>query len=163
LAVGLAARLGGALADHAAEDANPSSEDLAALGPYLDTLLPAGDAPAATAVGVLAHVLTKAGGNVQYQRLLHQGCRWLDGQAVRLGAKDFSAGEPAARERIVAEASVLQRGTLPRRFFERTRADAFEHYYAQQSVWVWLGYPGPPQPRGFPEHNQAPPTRAHEA
>ncbi|MDZ7810314.1 MAG: hypothetical protein U5L11_09370 [Arhodomonas sp.] len=52
--------------------------------------------------------------------------------------------------------SVSARPTLPRRFFEWSWTEAFTHLYAQPAVWEWLGYSGPPQPRGFPDHHGPP-------
>ena len=156
LLAALAARMASAAPTAAGLSSSRSAEPLAALRPYLDTLLPGGEAPAASAVGVDSFLLAKAGANASYRRFLDLGCRWLDRRAAGLGAESFAGADAALRERVVGGAVGMDRDQFPRQFFERTRFDAFEHYYAQQAVWSWLGYPGPPQPAGFMDHSSAP-------
>ncbi len=138
--------------------AKPALDDrpLKALAPFLDTLIPADESPAATALGVDRRLIDKAAGDASYRRLLAQGCRWLDRAARKLGAADFAALPDGGREAVVALFAAARRGSRPRIFFETTRSDAFFHYYAHSESWAGLGYDGPPQPAGFPDH-AAPP------
>ena len=46
--------------------------------------------------------------------------------------------------------------SLPRVFFKAVQYYAFEIYYAHPETWVSLGYPGPPQPMGFPNYAEPP-------
>jgi hypothetical protein len=129
---------------------------LAALGPYLDTLIPQDSTPSATQLGVDEALITDAREHRRFARLLALGCAWLDKQAVDLGAEEFSALDEAARELLVARAERSPRKSLAQQFFLHTQARAFFHYYAQTAAWQGLGYAGPPQPVGFPEQAQPP-------
>jgi hypothetical protein len=110
---------------------------LSALGPFLDTLLPEDESPSATQLGV------------------H---RWLDQQAMALGAGDFASLQPEQREAIAGRAEQSAPRTLPSAFFRGVRAVAFESYYAHPESWPSLGFAGPPQPRGFMDY-AGPPGR----
>jgi hypothetical protein len=133
-----------------AEASAPSPADpLSPLGAWLDTLLPAdGASPAASALGCEAALRERAAREPGYLRLLEAGCAWLDAQA---GGR-FAALDEAAREAIGARAAAAPARSLPETFFRLTRRDAFEFYYAQPRSWSALGFAGPPQPDGFPDH-----------
>ena len=133
----------------AGEKAAANGAEWNALGPFLDTLIPGGDAPSASETGVKTAILSNAASDPRRRRLLLRGCRWLDVQALRRGASKFSALTPSLREEVVSIAAASKRRTVPRVFFDQVRKDAFEHYYLQPAVWRWLNYPGPPQPKGF--------------
>ncbi len=158
LAAGIIAHVRGLLASMVKPSA-PGVPAFAALAPYLDTLIPADESPAASALGVDRRLIDKAAGDAGYRRLLAQGCRWLDRAARKLGAADFAALPEGGREAVVALFAAARRGSRPRIFFETTRSDAFFHYYARPESWAGLGYDGPPQPVGFPDH-AAPPGGA---
>ena len=138
--------------------AKPALDDdpLKALAPYLDTLLPADESPAASALGVDRRLIDKAAGDAGYRRLLVDGCGWLDRAARRLGAADFAALPERRREALVALIADAAPGSAHRIFFETTRWDALFHYYARPESWAGLGYDGPPQPAGFPDHDRPP-------
>jgi hypothetical protein len=127
-----------------------------ALGPYLDTLLPEDATPSATQLGVDKAVIARARKNRRFARVIALGCAWLDKQATDLGAEEFAALDEAAREAVVTTAEQSPRRSLPRLFFTTTRRFAFSHYYAQPASWKGLGYSGPPQPIGFPDHARPP-------
>lgn len=127
---------------------------------YLDTLIPADESPSAIHLGVAEAMVAKAKSDTSYQRLLQQGCDWLDEQARQYGAAHFAALREAERERIVSLAAVGAAGLQPLIFFHRTREDAFVAYYARPESWAGVGYAGPPQPRGFMDYAQAPSRRA---
>lgn len=130
---------------------------LTALAPYLDTLIPAdGRTGSAGDLGVTERLRDKMRLESGYVRLARRGCRWLDDAARRRGAGDFAALDAAGREAIVVLAAAARKRSLPRVFFERTRGDAMAAYYAEPAVWADIGYDGPPQPRGFPDHARAP-------
>ena len=55
------------------------------------------------------------------------------------------------------QAAAAANNTLPRVFFERTRGDAFFHYYGHPESWRGITYyRGPPQPLGFLDYDQPP-------
>jgi len=130
---------------------------------WLDTLLPADEfSPAASELGVSSRVVGKALGNPDYLRLIRAGCRWLDQQALARGVQTFARLGAPGREQVVRLAEQATMKSLPRMFFEHTRADAFQFYYTQPEAWVMLDYPGPPQPRGFMDRTTRPPaSQAH--
>ncbi len=127
-----------------------------AFGPYLDTLLPADESPAATGLGLDTIILTGARRNPKLTRVIELGCAWLDHQAAQRGAVDFTGLDETGRIAIVTTAERSAGRSLPRVFFTATRNLAFREYYAQPAAWKGLGYNGPPQPAGFPGHDRAP-------
>ncbi len=128
-----------------------------ALGPLLDTLLPAGVAPAATELGVDTALMAEAGGNPNLARLLELGCAWLDRQAAQFAyGTGFAGLAEAQRVAIVEAAEAAPARSLPRVLFAAVRDRAFHHYYAEPRAWAHLRYPGPPQPVGFPGHDGPP-------
>lgn len=128
---------------------------------WVDTLLPADEiSPGAGELGVPARIADKASGNPGYLKLVKSGCRWLDQQARDRGARDFAALDEDEREVIVRLAEQSAPRSLPRKFFEKTRDDTFQFYYARPESWVMLEYPGPPQPLGFMDYAQPPSTQA---
>jgi len=135
-----------------------TEEELGALGPYLDTLLPADETPAATQLQIDQLILQRAGTDKNLLRLLTLGCAWLDARAIDRDARPYSELEPTARMEIVREAEASSPRTLQRVFFEQTRGLAFHLYYARPEAWRGLAYAGPPQPRGFPDFNRPPVT-----
>jgi hypothetical protein len=125
----------------------------------VDTLIPADETPAASALGVdrgLTEFALRAEG---YRRLVEEGAAWLDRAARALGAKGFAAATSEQRIAVVRQAERARANTLPRLFFERVRADALSLYYAQPAAWPALGYAGPPQPGGFLDFEQPPSRR----
>lgn len=130
--------------------------DLASLGPFLDTLLPGDTTPSATQLGVGQSLLVRAEGSRQLLRLLTLGCAWLDTRAAEQGAAGFGSLDAQGRITVVQAAEESPLRSLPRVFFEQVRGMAFHIYYARPEVWPSLGYDGPPQPRGFPDHARPP-------
>lgn len=125
---------------------------------WIDTLLPMDEvSPAASEFGVDADIANKARDDPSYLRLISKGCLWLDQQARKRGMQGFAQLDEAGRERIVSLAEQAKTRSVPRAFFERTRSDAFQYYYARPESWDMLNYAGPPQPQGFPDYTQAPP------
>jgi hypothetical protein len=132
------------------------SESYRALGPYLDTLLPEDLTPSATRLGIDKVAIAQAGASKPFARLLTLGCAWLDAQAKEQGVQEFALLDPKARIAIVSQAEQAAMRSLPRAFFNQTRGFAFHHYYAHPASWKGLGYAGPPQPTGFPDHASPP-------
>ncbi len=129
--------------------------ELGTLKAYLDTLIPADEEmPGAVELGIAERMFF--GSSRRYRRLLRKGCDWLDKEAGKYGAKDFSVLSPARREEVVRRAAEGEKDSLPYLFFDLTRDEAFSLYYAEPRVWRALGYFGPPQPLGFMDYTQAP-------
>ncbi len=140
---------------------NPSArvDRLQGLEAWVDTLLPAdGELPGAIALG--AHQAIEASGrrNATLGALHAAGLDWADAQARSHGAPAFAALTRAQREDVVARAQHSPEGSAPRVFFQSTLDDTFFLHYSDPRSWPALGYDGPPQPRGFPDHAQAPRT-----
>ena len=145
---------GAALVDQLAT----APRELSALGPFLDTLIPADTTPSATQLGIHTRLLASAAAGADAE-LLATGCGWLDAQARFLGKSGFAALGETEREAIVARAAAAPPGALPNVFFQRVRSDSMRHYYSMPASWAGLGFDGPPQPRGFPGHDRPPPRR----
>jgi hypothetical protein len=152
-AMGVLAGLRGARALSAV---GAAGDPLAALGPWLDTLIPADESPAATALGVPDALVAQARKEKGALAFLEAGCRWLDSEAQRRGAANFAALAEPARDEIARATTVAAAGTAQRQFFDFTFRNATSHYYAHPVVWRTLGYNGPPQPHGFPNADQKP-------
>ena len=130
------------------------------LAAYLDTLIPADqEDPGAIALGVPARLSAAAASNAEYAGLLEQFGRWLDERARATGSHAFGDLEIGEREAIVRAAESADPTSLPYRAFQRTRQDAFAHYYADARSWPGIGYHGPPQPDGFRDYNLPPQDR----
>ena len=141
--------------------ARPPSAPLddSTLRAYVDVLIPADETPSATALGVDKQLLLVARGQRNYQRLLEFGLHWLNEQARGNYGRSFPELDERNRELVVGQAAAAGHRTLPRMFFERTRADAFFHYYGRPESWRGIAhYRGPPQPRGLLDYTQPPRT-----
>jgi hypothetical protein len=124
---------------------------------FLDTLIPDDETgPGASLLGVDGEVLRKSTQNNGEYALLVAGLHWLDEQARSSEAAPFAELTEEGREGVVALAAGAEPGSLPRRFFERIRSDAFYFYYAHPRAWAAIGYDGPPQPEGFLDYAQPP-------
>ncbi len=62
------------------------ADPLAALGPWLDTLIPADETSSATALGVREAILDRAREQSGAVAFLQSACGWLDGEAQKRGA-----------------------------------------------------------------------------
>jgi hypothetical protein len=94
-----------------------------------------------------------------YHRLLERGLDWLNTQAQFKHGRNFAQLDEPSRDAIVGQAATAGYGTLPRVFFEQTRADAFFHYYGHPESWRGIvQYRGPTQPLGFLDYAQPPRT-----
>ncbi len=127
-----------------------------AFGPFLDTLLPADESPSATQLGVDTAILESTTSFRKLARLIELGCAWLDRQAGTRGFDGFAALDESLRIEIVTAAEKSANRSLPRVFFKTIHQTAFQHYYSDPRSWPALAYNGPPQPHGFPGHDQAP-------
>ena len=131
----------------------------AVLAAYLDTLLPGdGASPAASALDLGAQIASGALAQAKYHELLVWGARWLHHRAMEVARSGFASLPEERRAVFVREAEQADPRTPQRIFFELTRQDAFGRYYANARTWPGIGYAGPPQPRGFPDHARAPRT-----
>jgi hypothetical protein len=131
-------------------------DPLAAFPAWLDTLIPADEAPSATALGLDAATLAEGPNKSQFLRIATLGCGWLDGEARKLGAAGFVALDQPTRDRIAEAAQNSPPRSMPWAFFNTTRAVAFAHYYARPESWAGLGISRPPQPEGYPDHADPP-------
>ena len=130
----------------------------ATLRAFVDLLIPADEiTPSASALGVDKQLLTVANGKPAYQRLLELGLDWLNTQSRADFGGNFPELDEGKRETIVRQAAAAAYNSLPRVFFERTRADAFSFYYSRPESWRGIAYyRGPPQPLGFMDYARAP-------
>ena len=138
-------------------DIPPSAVLDSTLRAYVDALIPADETPSGTALGVDGQLRRVAAGQPDYQDLLNRGLAWLHERAHVAYGRSFPELDEASRDGIIRQAATAHHNTLERMFFERTRADAFFHYYGRAESWRGIRhYRGPPQPLGFMEYTQAP-------
>jgi hypothetical protein len=131
----------------------------ACLDVWINTLMPADEQSlSAVELGVPQRLVDKGASDDGYLKLIVAGCRWLDSEARRRGARDFSGLDTTDREDVASLAERSEADSLPLVFFENTLEDTFHFYYARRESWVMLGYDGPPQPRGFMNYAQPPRT-----
>jgi hypothetical protein len=156
LAAAFGAALGAPFRARAVALGGGAPDPLAALGPWLDTLIPADVTPSATALGVGEALIAQARLDQGAMPLLAAGCQWLEAQAQQRGAADFASVPETAREEIARRAAAAAPGTPQRSFFDNTWRLGVFHYYARPEVWASLGYAGPPQPKGFPDADRPP-------
>lgn len=127
-----------------------------ALGPYLDTLLPGDGSPSATDLGLENALMARLDDRPRMARLVELGCAWLDRQAARSGVADFAGLDEDGRVALVKFAEQANRRALPGAFFANTLDLAFQEYYSRPEIWERLGFRGPPQPFGYPDHESPP-------
>ncbi len=125
---------------------------------YVDVLIPADEmTPSASALRVDEQLLTAGKDNLNYRRLLDLGLDWLNTQSRADFGGSFSDISEEKRDAVVRQAATAAYGTLPRVFFERTRADAFSFYYSRPESWRGIAYyRGPPQPLGLLDYARPP-------
>lgn len=141
----------------AAGNTEPKEDSIRAFGPYLDILLPEeSGSPSATRLGVDKSLLQQVRASKRLSKIIALGCVWLDQQAQKVGAKDFTALAEDKQIAIVSTAEQSMIKSLPRVFFYWTHRSALQHYYSRSESWRSLGYTGPPQPEGFIGHDQPP-------
>lgn len=127
---------------------------------WVDTLLPAEpDFPGGLALGVAERIAATIEREPAYAKLTREAWAWLDARTRETGEPDFAELPASRRHDLVAEAAASALGSTPRTFFQATLDDALFHAYADARAWVGLGYDGPPQPIGFPDHATAPKAR----
>lgn len=125
---------------------------------FVDTLMPADDSPAASEVGVHQQLLNRADGDRRYNRLLLNGCLWLENIALKQYNTEFRS---LAEQRRITIVELIATGETPRFariFFNRVQDDLFEIYYSQPGSWRGLGIDRPPQPIGYMNYNKPPAT-----
>ena len=123
---------------------------------WIDTLLPAEpDFPGALTLGVDVRIVAAIEREPAYSRLAQEAWIWLDQRSRQAGGA-FSELPESGRQAIVAAAAASPMGTAQRTFFQASLDDALFHAYADPRAWAGLGYAGPPQPIGFPDHAKAP-------
>jgi hypothetical protein len=133
---------------------SPAEEET--LATYLDTLIPPDQTPGAAELGVAGKIIEKTRSDRLYRRMIKKGLGWLDRRAKSEHGRVFALLGEEDRVQVVTGASLAFKNSSEYIFFEKTRRDAFFHYYAHPESWVGLGYDGPPQPMGFPDYASPP-------
>jgi hypothetical protein len=131
---------------------------------WMDTLLPGdGTSPAASTIGVNTTLRELAKKNRRLAELLAHGLQWLDDEAAGSRPRPFALTSQARRDDIAELAQNSPDNTLQNRFFVLTLNQGYHYYYADRRSWQALHYPGPPQPAGFMDFQNAPGSDAHDA
>lgn len=124
----------------------------------LDTLLPA-DAltPAATGLDLDAELLAAlARLPPRHSRLCLQGLEWCEQRARERHDRDFARLGPAQCDAILQQAAEAPAASMPARFIQRLRDQAFQLYYAHPEALAGMAGAGPPQPMGYPRYAEPP-------
>ena len=124
----------------------------------VDIFIPDGDGPGAVQLGVPNNVHAWTGTHPKLTRLLAKTITWLDREAEKLDAKDFSSLNEGDRNALLTRLAQGVEGWEMQRYLLRLRAESMTHYYADRRGWAGLDYAGPPQPEGFMDYTQ-PPSR----
>lgn len=127
------------------------------LDALVDTLVP-GDAdfPSGPEIGIPKRLFDLSKTIPNYPEMLGLGFRWIDETTRATHGKDFRAATRDQRDAILRAALNEPAQTLPAVFAARVRNDVMTLYYASPEVWAVLGFEGPIQPVGFPDHDKAP-------
>ena len=140
--------------------ARPSLRDFrTTLVAFLDTLMPADDTPAASDLGVPDKLMSLADSDRRYERLLLNGCLWLDNMALKRHDYEFHALDEWQRVAIVERLETSQAPRFARVFMRRVLADLYEFYYSQPRSWPGLGIERPPQPLGYRDYAKPPASK----
>jgi hypothetical protein len=125
------------------------ADEVAALEHFADALLPAGELPAASSLGVPRAWVETALTDRHLRRLLHRGLNWLASTSRHDFGRPFTELSDSERGDIITTAAAAEEGTVERIFFDRARLELCTLYYAQPETWVGLQASFPPQPMGF--------------
>lgn len=137
----------------------PAASDQADLRAWIDTLMPAEpDFPGAIALGVGDKIAAAIERDPAYAKLTQAALLWLNTRSREEGGAAFAELPEARRQAMVAAAAASGVGSPQRTFFQASLDDVLFHAYADPRAWAGLGYAGPPQPIGFPDHAVAPKT-----
>ena len=124
---------------------------------YLDALIPAYDGtPSASDVNIPNRLLQAASLDRRYSSLLTRGIKWLEDTARQRFENEFSGLDQDELDALIKLASQFPPRSIPWRFFQKTRDDAFKLYYSDPQVLAQFGITRPPQPLGYPDHDRAP-------
>lgn len=129
----------------------------ATLNALVETLLP-GDirSPSGLDTNIPERLLGLAETIPNYRDMLTLGLQWINDWTLRDSGVVFAEAAPSKRDDALKAALAEQPGTLPPVFAARVRNDAMTLYYASPVAWASLGFDGPIQPVGFPDHSAAP-------
>lgn len=133
------------------------ADEVAALERFADTLLPAGELPAASSLGVPRALAETALNDRQLRRLLHRGLNWLASTSRRDFGRPFTELGDSERGQVLAIAAAAEEGAVERIFFDRARVELYTLYYAHPQSWTGLHASFPPQPMGFLDFASPPP------
>jgi gluconate 2-dehydrogenase subunit 3-like protein len=125
------------------------ADEVATLERFADALLPAGELPAASSLGVPRALVEAALTDRQLRRLLHRGLSWLASTSRRNFGRPFTELSDSEYGQVLAIAAAGEEGTVERFFFDRARLELCMLYYAQPQTWIGLQAVFPPQPMGF--------------
>jgi len=133
-----------------------NAAEVATFSAFVDTLIPDSEFPGARRTGVVEPLLAECQRERRRRRALVEGMHWLDREARRQEATPFARLEPATREQIVADLARQEKGSVPHFLYRTVRDRALQLHYAHPAVWKTIGFPHPPQPRGYTDYWKRP-------
>ena len=126
----------------------------------IDRMLPGEGLPGAVALGIDRRIAAMArippGQPLsELHRRLAIGVAWLDKKARAAGAPEFLRLEPTQQEAIL-RAGLRSKNDDAAAIVWTLRDRSFALYYTHPTIMAAFAYAGPPQPRGFPDFQDAP-------
>ncbi|KAB2840533.1 MAG: hypothetical protein F9K47_13385 [Burkholderiales bacterium] len=128
------------------------TDETALLKAYAAALL--GDGEAAEAI--LGALVARANQDRGLRRIVRRGLSAVERLAKEGGHASLDVLSTAATDRLLETIANAQAGSVLRIAYERLRLEIYALYFARPEVVASLALPGPPQPAGFPGHEDAP-------
>ncbi len=145
-------------------------------------IIPTDEEPGATEAGVVDYIDRLVAQSSKKQTQYVKGLNWTDNLSQKEYGKDFLSLKVKEQvrllrlidetesmyhrpvynliERIYKKADVIWDGLFgvgnSLGFFDKIRRDVFYGYYSSPISWKVIGYYGPPQPIGYPDHFKPP-------
>ncbi|MDX1737374.1 MAG: gluconate 2-dehydrogenase subunit 3 family protein [Alphaproteobacteria bacterium] len=131
---------------------------------FIDTLLPQTDTPSGSSLKVDEDVLRLVQQNRNYTLLVDWGVKWLNHNANLTFSRDFYRLSPSEQIILVEMAEKTPASYNANSFFNHVLFDAKRLYYKNPKAWENLNVNDSLQPKGYPDHSQAPSIQnsAHE-
>ena len=130
--------------------------DVETLERWVETLLPSDElSPGAGELGVHLELVTMARKDPRALRLLVLGLAWVADEAKAVGSVPFAQLSLKDSGQIVAKSAGIERGEMPRVFFQYTLRVSKELYYSKPEAWAGLDLQRPPQPMGYMDYQEA--------
>lgn len=128
------------------------TDESALLHAYAAALLGEGEAAGA----ILGALVARANQDRGLRRIVRRGLSAVERLAKERGHPSLDGLAAAEMDRLLEVAASAPAGSVLRIAYERLRLEIFALHFARPEVVASLALPAPPQPSGFPKHEDAP-------